>query len=149
MYPQAGKYHYDGHRKCHICWHPHETSQHDGICSVCGKPVTIGVLNRVFQMADRSEVPPQLTKNWQFIMPLPEIISRITGVGEKSKKVTNRYNLTLAKGLTEMQILLNPPAETEKIINDPEITKFLKAFHSGSLKLNPGYDGEYGNIHIL
>ncbi|MCF7911374.1 MAG: endonuclease Q family protein [Candidatus Cloacimonetes bacterium] len=149
MYPQAGKYHYDGHRKCQICWHPRETSQHAGICPICGKPVTIGVLNRVYQLADRSEIPPDLTKNWQFIMPLPEIISRITGVGEKSKKVITRYDLTLAKGLSEMQILLNDPTDTENLICDPDITGFLQRFHSGSLKLNPGYDGEYGNIHLL
>ena len=148
MHPQAGKYHYDGHRKCHICWHPTKTAQHEGICPICGKPVTIGVLNRAFQLADRSELPPDLLRNWQYIMPLPEIISRITGVGEKSKKVTNYYNSILAKGLTEMQILLSPPAETEKIINDPDITRFLLSFQTGSLKINPGYDGEYGRISL-
>jgi PHP family Zn ribbon phosphoesterase len=48
-----------------------------------------------------------------------------------------------------MQILLNSPAETENIIKDPEITRFLHSFHTGSLKLNPGYDGEYGSIHLI
>ena len=148
MHPQAGKYHYDGHRKCNICWHPAETTKNEGICSVCGKPVTIGVLNRAFQLADRSELPLDLKQNWQYIMPLPEIISRITGVGEKSKKVTNYYNSILNKGLTEMQILLNPPAETEKILNDPDITRFLRIFQTGKLKLNPGFDGEYGEISL-
>ena len=148
MHPQAGKYHYDGHRKCHICWHPAETAKHDGICPICGKPVTIGVLNRAFQLADRSELPPDLKRNWQYIMPLPEIISRIVKTGVTSKRVINRYNQTMNKGLTEMQILLSKPEDIEEKLADKEIIEFIRHFRSEKLQIQPGYDGEYGRISL-
>ena len=148
MHPQAGKYHYDGHRKCHICWHPTKTAQHEGICPICGKPVTIGVLNRAFQLADRSELPPDLKRNWQYIMPLPEIISRIVKTGVTSKRVINRYNQTMNKGLTEMQILLSKPEDIEEKLADKEIIEFIRHFRSEKLQIQPGYDGEYGRISL-
>ncbi len=148
MYPQAGKYHYDGHRKCGICWHPEETAAFQGICPVCGKPVTIGVLNRVYQLADRLEIPADLTVNWHYIVPLAELISRITGTRETSKKVLRRYEDVLSRELTELEIILGNGEEIEEKLRDKDIMEFLRRFHSGAVQLIPGYDGEYGSIHL-
>jgi uncharacterized protein (TIGR00375 family) len=148
MYPQAGKYHYDGHRKCGVCWHPLETAEQEGICPVCGRQVTIGVLNRVYQLADRTTLPADTLVNWQFIMPLPQIISRITGVGENSKTVQKRYLKALEAGRNEFEILLGQFDELEEHFADREILEFLRRFRSKELEIQPGYDGEYGSISL-
>lgn len=96
LFPQEGKYHYDGHRKCDICWDPAETLRHNSICPVCKKPVTVGVMNRIIQLSDREDIlerPNRLP--FRSIIPLKEMLAEIAGVGEGAAKVENEYLLTL------------------------------------------------------
>ncbi len=55
FFPEEGKYHFDGHRICGVCFSPEETKRHKGICPKCGRKLTVGVLNRVDELADRKE----------------------------------------------------------------------------------------------
>ncbi len=88
FFPEEGKYHLDGHRKCNIRLSPFETRQHAGRCPVCGKELTVGVMNRVEQLADRPEpFEPEQPTTYRSLIPLPEVIAEIRGVGENSKKV--------------------------------------------------------------
>lgn len=144
-HPQLGKYHYDGHRKCNVCWHPKETLKHDSICSVCGKPVTIGVLNRVFQLADRNEVPQTFKNSWKYIMTLPKIISTIKGKGENTKTVNSEYERIISE-ISEFDLLLNYDKPEVKSIAGNEIFNFLKKLNETELILKPGFDGEFGKI---
>ena len=87
FFPEEGKYHEDGHRKCNVCLSPEETKQVGGICPVCGKPLTIGVLNRVCELADRdfnSTFKPQTAGQVFSLVPLPEIISEILQWGNQA-----------------------------------------------------------------
>ena len=85
FYPEEGKYHMDGHRKCSVMLHPHDTIRNKGICPECGKPVTVGVFHRVAELADRKT--PKLTKNFYSLIPLAEILSEILSCGPNTKTV--------------------------------------------------------------
>src|SRR3989344_9023860 len=88
FFPEEGKYHHDGHRDCRINFSPSESKKHKGICPVCKKKLVIGVLNRVDQLADRAEkFKPKNSIAFRSLVPLPEIIGEILGVGKSSKKV--------------------------------------------------------------
>src|SRR5262249_34084 len=92
FFPEEGKYHYDGHRKCEIRWDPEATKAHKGICPVCGKPVTVGVMNRVATLADRTTgEKPANAQAYANLIPLPEILAEVYGVGASSKQVQQNY----------------------------------------------------------
>ena len=87
FYPEEGKYHYDGHRKCQIRWKPSQTLQAEGRCPVCGGKLTVGVLHRVERLADRPEEPePAVQRPFEYLIPLPEVIGAAPDVGPASKK---------------------------------------------------------------
>ncbi|MGE5841425.1 MAG: endonuclease Q family protein, partial [Deltaproteobacteria bacterium] len=79
FFPEEGKYHHDGHRKCRVSLHPLETRRLGGVCPECSKPVTVGVLHRVYELADRQT--RKFSKPFYSIIPLPEILSEILGCG--------------------------------------------------------------------
>ena len=114
FFPEEGKYHEDGHRKCNVCMTPEETKKLNGICPVCGKPMTIGVLNRVCELADRgcnNTFKPDTAGEVYSLVPLPEIISEILGVGPSAKSVTKEYERLISKFGSEFSILRDVPAE--------------------------------------
>ncbi|MFK5953973.1 MAG: endonuclease Q family protein, partial [Desulfobacterium sp.] len=107
MFPQEGKYHHDGHRKCGISFDPEETLQHNGTCPVCGKPLTLGVLYRVQELASRPYgYAPTNRQGYQSIVPLTDILSEIFNVGPKTKKVNSFYERALKILGPELDILL-------------------------------------------
>ena len=89
FFPEEGKYHLDGHRHCGIRYDPAETQRNEGRCPVCGNPLTVGVLHRLSALADKNESTP--ASPFEYIVPLPEIISEIKGTGPKSKAVMAQY----------------------------------------------------------
>ena len=109
FFPEEGKYHYDGHRKCRLSLHPSETRRCNGVCPKCGKPVTVGVLHRVYELADREA--SKLPKPFYSIIPLPEILSEILGCGPSAKKVTVAYEELLAALGPELHILMDAPSK--------------------------------------
>jgi uncharacterized protein (TIGR00375 family) len=112
FFPEEGKYHLDGHRKCQLAWAPPQTWAHRGICPVCGQPVTIGVLNRILALADR-EAPKRPPGHPDFVslIPLCELLSELLGVGAKSKKVQGQYCRLLKRFGPELTILRQTPKE--------------------------------------
>jgi PHP family Zn ribbon phosphoesterase len=112
FFPEEGKYHYDGHRLCGIRWSPKETRQHNGKCMKCGKPVTVGVMNRVEQLADRPEgFKPDNAIPFKSLIPLDDIIADSKGIGKTSVAVGREYRAVLAKFGTEFEILLRASKE--------------------------------------
>ncbi|MFW5791677.1 MAG: endonuclease Q family protein, partial [Desulfohalobiaceae bacterium] len=92
FFPEEGKYHMDGHRKCNVVLNPKETMARGGICPKCGHPVTVGVLHRVLELADRDYPKQPLGQpGYISLVPLTELLSEILGVGPKTKKVMNEY----------------------------------------------------------
>jgi len=150
FFPEEGKYHFDGHRNCQVSFSPKETKQHAGICSRCGKAVTVGVMNRVEQLADRPEgFKPDNAIEYRNFIPLNEIIAEAKGVAPNSVVVEREYRGIVAKFGTEFDILLRATeAELKKGMPLGVADGVLKV-RKGQVNIKPGYDGEYGKISIL
>lgn len=150
FYPEEGRYHWDGHRNCKIRYSPAETKKHKGICPVCKKLLTIGVLNRVAKLADREEnYKPADRPPYKSLVPLNEIIGEALDLGVSTKGVKQEYDSMIAQGKNEFNILLNLSLEEIKKITTPTITEAIKKVREGSIYILPGYDGEYGTVKVF
>lgn len=147
FFPEEGKYHLDGHRACGVVLTPGESIALGDICPVCGKPLTVGVLHRVWELADR-KAPPEHGKDFQSLIPLPEILGELLHCGAKSKKVQARYCELIERFGSEMTILQEiPEADAEKFW--PELGEALRRMRAGEVIRKAGYDGEYGVIRLF
>lgn len=150
FFPQEGKYHFDGHRKCGIRWSPLETLQHDEICPVCGKRITIGVLNRVVQLADRDNILERPNRHpFYSLMPLREILSEIEGVSPDSARVDQHYKQLLHKAGSEFNILLNFGIDDVKKIDGEILAEAVRRMRNREVYIQEGFDGEYGIIKVF
>ncbi len=150
FYPEEGKYHYDGHRKCGVVMSPKETISAGGKCPVCGGGVTVGVLSRVEELADRAEgFVPKDAVNTRRMIPLEEIISATLGRGVKTKTVQREYmRITDTLG-TEFEVLLELPIEEIAKAAHPDVARAVGKVRSGEVSISPGFDGEFGKIRIF
>lgn len=150
FFPEEGKYHEDGHRKCNVCLTPEETKALNGICPVCGKPLTIGVSYRVNELSDRKgDFTPPATAGQVFsLVPLPEIISEILGVGVGSKSVVTEYERVTQKLGSELSILREIPVDDITKIS-PLLGEGISRLRRGKVIKHAGYDGEYGVIKLF
>lgn len=150
FFPEEGKYHFDGHRKCGVSLSPTEAERLGGICPVCGKKLTMGVDHRVEQLADREEgFVKEDGRKYESLVPLPEVISACMGYSTASKKVQGCFEQMLQKLGTEFDILRNVPAEDIKSCAGERIAEGIENVRTGHVKRIPGYDGEYGKIELF
>jgi uncharacterized protein (TIGR00375 family) len=150
FFPEEGKYHYDGHRLCGIRWSPEETGKHDGKCTKCGKPVTMGVVNRVEKLADRPQgFKPDNAIPFKNLIPLDEIIADARGIGKASLAVEKDYLSAISKFGTEFDILMR--ASKEELLKglSPKIAEGVLKVREGRVNIKAGFDGEYGEISIF
>ncbi|MGC8881003.1 MAG: endonuclease Q family protein [Minisyncoccia bacterium] len=150
FFPEEGKYHYDGHRLCHVSMSPEERKKVKGICPVCNRPLTIGVLSRVDELADRENgFIPHNAIPFKSLVPLKEIIAETFGVGVNTKLVEEKYRSLISSFENEFNILLDVPLEEILKVTDSEIVEGIKRVRGGNLYIEPGYDGEYGKVKIF
>ena len=150
FFPEEGKYHHDGHRKCDINWKPSVTLEHDGMCTVCGKPVTVGVGHRAEVLADRTEGYRKPNAHpFYSIIPLPEIISELVGVGPNSKRVQKEYQRLLTELGPELSILLELPLDEIAKAGGEKLAGGIGRMRQGNVNAIAGYDGEYGIIKLF
>jgi len=150
FFPEEGKYHYDGHRLCGVIFSPAESKAHNNICPKCGKPLTIGVMNRVEKLADRpADFTPENRVPFKKVVPLGEIIAEVFGVLSNSKKVKSEYERLIGIFGNELKILLEVDLSDIKAESSPELSEGIKRMREGRIKIRPGYDGEYGKVRIF
>ena len=150
FFPEEGKYHFDGHRKCGVSLSPVEAERRGGICPVCGKKLTMGVDHRVEQLADRAEgFVKKDGKKYESLVPLPEVISACMGYSTASKKVQGCFEQMIQTLGTEFDILRNVPSEDIKSCAGERIAEGIENVRTGNVKIIPGYDGEYGKIELF
>ncbi len=143
--PSYGKYHFDGHRNCGIEFEPEESKKHNNICPKCKRPLTLGVLHRVEELADRPEgYVLKGAHPFKRMIPLSEIISAVLVKGIATKGVWLEYNKLINEFKTEFNILLNASFEDLKKITKEKIAKLIIKNRKGKIKIKPGYDGVYG-----
>lgn len=146
FFPEEGKYHADGHLDCNVCLDPLESRKLGNICPVCKKPLIIGVLHRVMDLADR-DVPlfsrhsPQVFS----LIPLPEILAELLAVGSSSKRVMKAYSQALVRFGSEFELLLQTPLETIAAAS-PLLAEAVRRVRAGEVLRQPGYDGRFGII---
>jgi DNA helicase II / ATP-dependent DNA helicase PcrA len=152
FFPEEGKYHYDGHRKCGVCLSPAETRRNKGKCPICGKPVTLGVMHRVNELADRAETPdppPRHAAPFQSLIPLDEVLSEIQKVGPQSKAVRNMYEELLIQLGPELFILGQAPLDDVSRLGSPLLAEAISRMRQGRVIRQPGFDGQYGKIRLF
>ncbi|MDR1637659.1 MAG: UvrD-helicase domain-containing protein, partial [Treponema sp.] len=162
FFPQEGKYHYAGHRDCGVCLGPEEAAREQGVCPVCGKPLTEGVMGRVLELADRpvdeqSPCPPEQEGNrrpYHSLIPLKEILGEILKTGSDSRKVKALYGGLIESAGSEFSLLMDMSLGTIGGLRVPGLSGELLAeavgrMRDGRVSLSPGYDGEYGVIRVF
>ncbi len=149
FFPQEGKYHLDGHRKCGVCWNPLETARHGGLCPVCGRAVTKGVMYRVAELADRTPGPDGRPAFYS-ITRLPELLAE--ALGQKSaagKSVRALYGRMIEDLGSEFHILLFAEiADIEQAAGD-RIAGGIARLRRGEVAVEDGYDGEFGRVSVF
>lgn len=150
FFPEEGKYHFDGHRLCNVSLAPKESKKYNNICPNCGKLLTIGVLNRVEELADRKEgSKPEGAIPFKSLVPLVEIIAEVLGVLPGAKRVDIEYQKLIEKFGSEFEILLNASYDDLKLAGLPEIAEGIKRVRERKIFVEPGYDGVYGKVRIF
>lgn len=150
LYPQEGKYHFDGHRKCGVVFNPTDTMQHGGLCPVCGKPLTLGVAHRIAELADRDDPTERpIQKTFHYIIPLKEIISELEGVGPNSKRVDSIYHRYIAGIGNEFDILLNQSEDSIRKVGGELLAEAVLRMRAGIVITKEGYDGEFGHVKLF
>ena len=150
FFPEEGRYHYDGHRLCGTSFSPQESKKYSNVCPNCGKLLTIGVLNRVEELADRPEnFKPENAIPFKSLIPLEEIIADAFGVLPSGKRVREEYVKLISRFDNELKILLEIPYSELKTTTLPEIAEGINRVREGKVFIEPGYDGVYGKIKIF
>lgn len=151
FFPEEGKYHIDGHATCNFSCTPTETKKLHGICPVCGKPLTVGVLYRVHELADVSE-KKVIHKNhvpFRSIIPLAELIAFTLETRVTSKKVITLYDQMIKKIGNEFYILLEAPIEKIRDVGGDTVAGAIASMRLNKIKLTPGFDGIFGKIEVM
>src|SRR5215218_7071732 len=150
FFPEEGKYHLDGHRKCDVRMEPAETRRHGGLCPVCGKPPTVGVLHRVETLADRpAGARPPGVAGFRNILQLPELVGEVLGVGPRSKAVTAVVTGLVDQLGPELDILERIPTDEIATVAPPLVAEAIARVRAGAVVRDAGYDGEYGTIRVF
>lgn len=149
IYPEEGKYHLDGHRACGVVMTPEESAAVGNICPVCRKPLTIGVLHRVWELADRREETHLENEPGVYpIIPLPTVLAQIHGLPAQSRKVEPLFRAALERLGSEFDILAG--LEIDEIADhDSVLAEAVRRIREGEIGLRGGYDGEFGTISIF
>jgi len=150
FYPEEGKYHFDGHRKCNVRLSPREARFNNNLCPVCSRNLTIGVLHRVETLADREEgYQPTDRVPFRRLIPLEEIIAEALGVGRDTVVVRNEYLKLCRQYGSEFEVLINVSATELVNVTQERIAIAVEKARRGEIIINPGYDGEFGKVRIF
>jgi DNA helicase-2/ATP-dependent DNA helicase PcrA len=150
FFPEEGKYHADGHRNCDLRCDPEQTRAWGGRCPTCGKPLTVGVLSRVSELADRTDgTRPDRAAPFRNLVQLPQIVGEVLGVGAKSKAVGRCVDTLVARLGPELSILSEVPVPDIGRAGPPLLAEAIARLRRGEVIREAGYDGEYGVIRLF
>jgi len=149
FYPQEGKYHYSGHRNCGVSQSPSETKKLGSVCPVCGKKLTIGVMQRVEDLASRpAGFRPKGRPPYQMLVPLMEILAETLNTQVTSQPVKREYERLIQSFGSEFNVLLWTEIEKIAKISSEKVALAIDKVRRGDLIIKPGYDGVFGQVKI-
>jgi len=150
FFPEEGKYHFDGHRKCNVIFSPQETIQHKHVCPQCGKKLTVGVMHRITELADREmgSLPP-LRIPYKNLIPLNEIIAQATEKTAECKSVWDHYFHFIHEFGNEHSILTEVPIHELGRLAPERASLAVDRMRKGQVNILPGHDGTYGKISLF
>jgi uncharacterized protein (TIGR00375 family) len=149
FFPEEGKYHYDGHRLCNVLFSPAESRTHHNICPVCHKPLTVGVLHRVEDLADRPEgFRPPSAIPYRRLIPLEEVIAQVIKRQVGTVAVENEYMKLVQAFGSELNVLMDTPVPYLEKVTTPELARAISLVRQEQVSIIPGFDGIYGKIEI-
>ncbi len=150
FFPEEGKYHLDGHRKCGVRLDPEETRRIGGRCPRCGAPVTVGVLSRVLDLADREPgIRPAEARPFVSLVSLAQVVAECIGVAPESQRAqATALHIMTALG-PEITVLRDAPMEEIRRVADPRVAEAVRRVRDGDLSIEAGYDGEFGKVTIF
>lgn len=149
FFPEEGKYHLDGHRACGVVMEPAEAKARGGLCPVCGKPLTLGVLHRVLELADRDQPErPEGMPGFTSLIPLAEVAGEVLGVGPATMKARGLVTSLLSRFGSELTVLRETPAEDLARVNSL-FAEAVTRMRRGRVYRQPGFDGQYGRISVF
>ncbi len=150
FFPEEGKYHFDGHRTCGICYSPSQTRQKDYLCPVCGKNLVVGVMHRVEALVDR---PPGFIPAGAIpaihLVPLEEILAEVFETGVQSKRIRREYLRLIERGGSEFKILLDLSEEDLRSFMEDRLVAGILRIRQGLIQVKPGHDGVYGQVKLF
>ena len=152
FYPEEGKYHYDGHRACNVRLAPEQSARLNGTCPVCGAKITEGVLNRVAKLADRpagSTPAGEAARHYERLIPLIEVLAESHGSGPAAKAVQRSRERLIREIGPELFVLREAPIEEVSRVAGPVVAEAVRRNRAGEVRIEPGYDGEYGTVRIF
>ncbi len=148
-FPEEGKYHFDGHRNCQACLSPEEAKGNENRCPICGRKVTIGVMHRIVDLADRGKgFIPDSSIGYKHLIPLEQIIASALKKGVSSETVQNQYLQIVNQVGSEFRVLLEIPEDELKKSIPYQIAESIIKVREEKVNFSPGYDGEYGKVEI-
>ncbi len=150
FFPEEGKYHFDGHRLCDVRLSPQESKKYNNVCPRCANPLTLGVLNRVERLADRTEgFVPANSIPYKSLIPLEEIIAEALSQTTGTKEVLKEYQNLIENFQNELAVLMDVPENGLQSATLPEIAQGIIKMRKGEIYIEPGYDGVFGKIKIF
>lgn len=150
FFPEEGKYHFDGHRKCGVALAPRESKELGRVCPRCKKPLTAGVAGRVEDLSDRPEgARPRGARPFHSLVPLPEVLGELLDTGASSVKVRKACDRLLERIGPELSILMEAPVEDIGREGPPLLSEAIARMRRGQILARPGYDGEYGVVRMF
>ena len=150
FFPEEGKYHFDGHRECGLSLSPMESKKYNNVCPICAKPLTIGVLSRVEELADRAErYMPDKAVPFKRLIPLEEVIADVLGRRSGTKQGKKEYDQLIKKFGNEFSILTEESRESLLSGANPKIAEAILRVREERVQIEPGYDGVYGKVNIF
>jgi PHP family Zn ribbon phosphoesterase len=150
FFPEEGMYHFDGHRNCNVRLAPEESLKLNKHCPNCQKPLTIGVMHRVNDLADREDgFIPDNSIGVKHLVPLAEIIAESLGQKTGTKAVENEYQQLVNQYGSEISVLIDHSLDELSKFAPAKIVDGIKRVREGRIKVEPGYDGVYGTVKVF
>ena len=150
FFPEEGKYHLSGHRKCGVSQSPDETGRDGTGCPQCGRPLTLGVLHRVRELSGDPDpaaaVADQARRPYARLVPLRELLAHTLGRGRATKSVDLAYRRICAELGGEVRVLTQAGFDDLERVAGGSLAMAVTKVRDGQVRVVPGFDGQYGTV---